>query len=166
MIQDASIDSAQIAEAAIETAHIGELAVDTLNIAGNAVLVPAFDDWESLSGTTSSTVYLDLATVSITVPETGDSGIDTNIPVLVNWGVEAGAENEGAGSRQFKVVRSGGSGALTVHETFSGGQNIDQYSGGAYQSTVNAGTPYTFTLQGKGASAMYYAYLSIMGMRR
>lgn len=177
MIAEASIDSAKIANAAITTAKIddaaitsakiGTLAVDTMQIAGSAVIVPVYAEFSGEMAIPSS--YGEILSATMTIPTTGISSVDSDIPVAIFWSVETDAENSGANRRSFRIVQSSTEGTSTLYESFDYAKNFDQFCNGSVKTLINAGVAYTWALEvwdAESGNNIYRASLFTMGLRR
>lgn len=142
--------------------YIAQLAVGTLNIGANTVTVP---NSASMSTTTflNSSTWTDLLSISFTVPSVGLSSIDTSIPIIISWSVEANIQNSGAAVRQWRVLKD----STAIYTSNSNLLDTEQFSSGVVRTTMDAGTV-TWKLQAKGAAGVpvYAASMWVMAARR
>jgi hypothetical protein len=152
----------QLTSANIGT-YIAQLAVGTLHIGANAVTVPN-SATSSTQQTLNTTSWTDLLTVSFTVPSVGLSSIDSNVPIILSWAVEADIQNSGAAVRQWQVLKDGAS----IYVSNANLLDTEQFCSGVIKDSVNAGSAATFKLQGKGAAGVpvYQKSMWVMAARR
>lgn len=171
------INTTKLQDLAVTTAKINDLNVDTVKIANNAVTVPATaistssTTLNGLNGsypTFDNASWVSLLTVDYTIGNVSLTGLNTNIPVLINWAVEALGQNSGTNDRFWRIIRAVGASVTVLYTSSAQGEEFDQFSGGNYVDSINAGTNYTYRLEGAGGSgsAVYNRSITITAVRR
>jgi hypothetical protein len=164
-IADAQITTAKIGDAQITNAKIGTAAVDTLQLAGEAVIVPVADTFSGFISSNQaagrnfpyySTPTSGLPSAWITLTQTTE--------VLVLWGVRFQGQASDAGNMIIRIYESGS--IIEDIGSSPAALSTGGFTAGAIRRSKPAGTYQYYMNWAAFNSALYEAYIIVLGIQR